>query len=366
MMRQLRAGFFCFIFSGICLTVANGETVRLEKAKVYPHAGISISLPTSFRTQVLSTDFEIVRGMGFQGQSVTECITLSAFPVDLKETPESFSEMLGENLEKDIAVRKLKTIDKSTRNIAGLEFCVRKVSYRYRGSDIAALGGVFIRKSDDAKATSQIAYVLTVEIDKKQEHLMDGLFDTVAGSVKLVDIVRPVNLDVKKGSGFISDSEGSYGLRIPDGWTGQNNQLGVFAGVVDYGLDGSYSPAVQIVSVELSGELSAEQHGEAALKKEKEQGRLVEILERGSVDVAGLKGFQFVLQRKANIPETRPANSPVPPPVVEVRRLLNAGTDKPDVTRHYAIILTVINCNPSRAIEIMDGVMAGFSLARRP
>jgi len=339
------------------LAAGAGEEVRLGRAREYPHAGVSVSLPVGFSAQSISGDFEIVRADRIRGRTATQSVTLSAFPIKKEVTAEAFSKMLLENLRRNLAMRYLKDLGQKTGKIAGAESLVRELTYKHRGDEIAAMGGVFVRTSETA---GRVAYVLTIEVGKEHHATLDALFEAVAGSVKFMDIKRPLDLEIEKGSVFLKDFKARCALRLPKGWTGRSNQLGLFAGLTDYTQGGIYSPAVQVISLEME-KATPEQLGERALEKERKQGSQVKVLEKGPVKIAGKDGFQFVLQRKQPVPESAPEDYK-PPPVIEIRRLFNIESTEEGKQKHFAILLTVHNCPPSKALEIMDKVAKGFSL----
>jgi hypothetical protein len=233
---------------------------------------------------------------------------------------------------------------------------------------------VFIRDvAGPGGRKARIAYVLTMEVGKTEAGGLDGLFNAVTGTVKLADIKRPAGLEIDPKGPFLKDFKSRVALRLPAGWTGGRNEIGLSMGQADYMLDGIYSPAVQVVSLVVPGRITAEECGKMAVDRETRAGLRIEVLEKGESVLAGVKGFQFVLRKKPPLPASAPKDAKPGPGVIEIRRMIcvpleneegEEDEDEEEQARHYALIMTVHECEPARAKKIMDIVAGGFSVLK--
>jgi hypothetical protein len=350
--------------------LAGAAEVKMEKPREFPHAGISIALPVGFAPRSLTGDYQVLQASRMRGATATQSISLSAFPAGARATAETFSNMLLDNLKRDLAIRHLKQTGKETVKIAGLDAVARCLTYTHRGEPIAARGGVFIRDAaGPGGRKARIAYVLTVEVGQAEAGSLDGLFRAAIATAKMADIKRPADLKIDPKGPFLKDFKSGVAMRLPAGWTGGRNELGLSMGQADYMLDGIYSPAVQVVSLAVSGRMTAEECGKTAVDREKRAGIGIEILEKGESVLAGIKGFQFVLRKRPPMPDSAPKDAKGGPGVIEIRRMICVPLEKEEdeeeqQANHYALIMTVHECEPARAKKIMDTVAGGFSILK--
>ena len=390
---------YAILLLAVPVAVGAAETeksaaIKMNKPVDFPHAGIRIALPAGFEFQTLSEEFQVMVATRVEGRQATQSLSLSAYPVGGENvTAKEVLQRLLTPLKQDLAVRYLKVIKETRSRIAGIDGEARRLSYTYRGIKTVAVSACFIREVelDGAKAKTPsapiasklyVAYVLTMEVALDYEKKLLRTFDEVVRGVGLIDFQRPIDITTINFKGpFLKEFRKGYAIRVPKGWVGGLNELGVFIEQADYLLGGVASPSVQVVSAIIPEIMTARDCGKKAIEYEQNHGVKIEILSEAPTKLAGKGAYQYVLRKSIEPvpagtqpattpikgrPSTRPSKTAAAAPIIEVRRGLCVPGRKKGEMRHYAIIVSCRDCDAKQAVEFMENLAAGFSLISIP
>ncbi|MBN1554394.1 MAG: hypothetical protein JXA11_06590 [Phycisphaerae bacterium] len=332
--------------------------LKMQKAVDYAHAGVIFSIPTGFSiSPQCFGEFQVMLASRVEGKQATQSISLAAYPVDENTTPREVLKKLRIPLEESLSVIRFEVVKSVETTVAGLPAQVVHLAYTFRGIKTVTLSACFIRDVFPAATTKpagatqpvgkRLAYVLTLEVAESHRQTMLKTFEAIVRTIMLTAITRPIDSEIDLEGPYLRDLRRGYALRMPVGWVGGNNDLGVFIEQSDYTLGGVPCPSVQAVSSLVEPSLTAESCGQKAIAYMKQRGASVEILSQGAVKFAKRDGWKIVLRKTvspASQPaQTQPARSqPAQTTTLEVHYLLVTPPNEElyeEKARSYALIV---------------------------
>lgn len=356
-------------------------TVKIQKSVDYPQAGIILAVPTGFSfSPLLSQEYQVMVASRIEGRRASQSVSLSAYPVAAGVTPERFLQELRKPLESNLAVRQLKVVKTTKVPVAGLVGAAAHLTYTFRGIKTVAVSACFIRDvtptgpatkpDDDTRAGGgRLAYVLTLEVAEAHRKTLLRTFDAIVRTIMITLIERPIDIEKDYDGPYLRDFPRGYALRMPKGWIGGQNALGVFMEQADYKLGGIPCPSVQVVSNLVPPSMSAEACGAKAIEWMKKNGVTVEILSKGPAKMAKRDGYQYVI-RKTQTPKTNKAKTPpLATTTIEVHRLLcvlPSEEDEEERARHYTLIVAGQDATVKQMTELADNLAQHFLVVPIP
>lgn len=347
------------------------ETIKMQPARTYPHAGISLAIPTGFTSYPqLTGQFQVMLATRVEGRQATQSISLAVYPAGAKTTPAQWLEILRRSLEKSLSVRRLSVEKNEPIVIAGQKGRAVQMTYTFRGIPTAAVSVCFPRDIASAVPAAppvHLLYVLTLEVAQEHRGTLLRTFRAVTRTILLTDLKRPIDvpLDFENGA-YLRDFARGYAVRLPVGWIGGQNEVGAFLEQADYTLGGQPCPAVQVVSRLVAPALSAEDCIRKAVASMEKQGATVEVLSKGPARLAGHDALQMVL-RQTQPPATQPSQAAPTEPdeILEVHRLLrldpNEENDE-EFARTYALIVTGQRVTVEQLVALADQLAERFQI----
>ncbi len=336
------------------------EAPPMGKTMELPSAGVEIALPEGYELQPLSDINRVfIATTGSRKNEDLKVISLAICRADSKTTLDSFMVFITDALRKDENIRDLKVANEAEVSFLDGRGLLRRLEGEYRGKKTVSLRFCFVRelKLPNVPADSppvRLFYMLSMAAGEKHADGMLPTLDAVAGSIKLVDFKRPVELPVDAKGQPVKDFNNGYAILQPDGWAGRYGEMGFEMGRMDYLLGGVVAPKAEVFTGLIPDTLDAKTFGEGAIKikAEKAKGIEIKVLSQSPAKLAGEDGYQFVV-RKSDV-KTGSSH-------IEIARLICLPAEKGKKTL-YAIILRCPDCEPERAKVIMDKIASGFSL----
>lgn len=412
----------------------------MQEPKDFCHAGIRLSWPKGYRTAPLTEEFQVCLARRKFGTRPQESLTLSVFPIGEGQTVQALTAEVLESIQADPATRDLTVVKSTTVPVCCTEGQARSLTYVHRTVETSAVllcfarsmpsggpnaavvpsanpaGGDAREERSEEPARQRLLYLLTMEATGDAREGLLREFDEVVQSAEFLPFRRPVECALPKLRTKMEHYSGGYSIRLPEGWIGQQNRMGVSLGVMDYVLGGVVCPIVQVVSGDVPAGTTAKQWARNALSMDQQQGASLEILSEGAVRLAGREAWQVVLRKKVPLPAMPHAvrqgaeddRGEIPPaadrpsaakdsskiaapaeageaadkpeasnkqteadPVqwvegIEVHRVLVEPGQDGGTSRVYAMVLACEECSADRAAAILEGISEGFVLLDRP
>lgn len=345
------------------------DMMKMQKAVEYSRAGIILAIPTGFTiSPQLLGEYQLMLASRTEGMQATQSISLSAYPADETITPEQLLERLRAPLLDSLAVRRLNVVKTDKLPVAGLIGQAVHMTYTFRGIKTVTLSACFIRDITSAvpattpaaetqPSKKRLAYVLTLEVAESHRQTLLKTFEAIVRTIMLTNLKRPIDMPIDFDGPYLRDFPQGYAIRLPVGWVGGQNDLGVFMEQTDYILGGVPCPSVQIVSNPVDPSMTAEACGQKGIEQLEKQGVKVEILSNGPARLAQRDGFQFVL-RKTEAPATNPAQtSSVGTTTLEVHRLLCVPPNEEEyeeLARNYVLIVAGQDVTVQQLTDLAD------------
>jgi len=361
-----------------CLVALSCPVQAADKAApvpvTYPHAGISLAAPAEFKGVFVSDPFDVMRAVLTHRGKAVQAVSLSAYVVGQKETPDSFADAMAKAAQGDLAVRKFQTLKKTPIPIAGLTGSARLLRYTFRGEETTAARAFFIRR---LKADAlRICYVLTVEAAAGRHKTLLQVLDRVIKTIKLTAVQHPAALPVKLAAEQVRNDKLGFSIRPPLGWYVQAGDVGLSMGRIDYLAGGTSSPAVTIAAANVAPGSTARGCADKALRPYRaaaaQPALSVQVISHSKcpAKMGGLEAWQFVIRvtRKSRA-TTRPSGAKTPPgemTQLEALRVICTPGDKNTPPRSYAVILVCSTADAKTVAGIMDSVAGGFELLPKP
>jgi hypothetical protein len=364
--------------------------LRMGKPRDYPASGLRLTLPIGFVRQPLTDPYGVVSAARNEGMHRALSVAISAYPMQKGIEPGQIVQNVLDEMDGNIAIRRLEVQPPSTVKLAGQQAVARKMSYKFRGVRTAGIVACFVRTFDadaDDVPPYPVAYLFTIEVLEKYRGSLDKLVAEVGKGASFIDFRPPASLKIDRTGPYVRDYEAGYAIRQPADWAAQFNELGIALGRMDYLLGDIVSPTVQLMSTEIPADETSRHCGQQTLDFERKQGWEIEVLSQGPTTLAGRKAWQIVLRKKHGRknppaeatpePDLDAAEPPAPTPgaddaaepaprdvaSVEVRRLMcMPAKEGAERKQHISVIVTCHDASPERAVEIMDAMADGFSL----
>ena len=390
-----RVATLIFILTAASSAASAQSAVRLDKPVKYSAAGISVALPFGFIVEPLWEDFQILSASELTVGKISRSISLVAIPVKADTSPKSILDTMLEDKKSSLAFRHLKISAQEKLTVSKCSAFRRTVTYSFRGIETAAVSLCFVRdievvqtdlNKNAPKEKLRVAYVLTVEAPQKEKLIAERVSKAVSGSMKLFEFERPFNVPIdtkSKHSIFLNEPEKGYGIKLPAGWVGRINPLGVAMMLTDYKAGGILNPALQSVCVKVPQNLTAKQALEKMIEFERKNSDVkIEVVSQRKCKIAGKPGYEMVLKKtltekvidnekkpgksasktgaKAKSDQTKKSANVIT--VIEIHRLVSVPEKSSDKKRQYAFILTCQDVAPKKASKILDKLLENLLL----
>lgn len=314
-----------FLSIGSIATAAENEMAPVVN---YPHAGVSMALPSGFKIHVVPDSSVVVRAGLVIGGEPAQAVTVSAFCIVPKTTASGFADHAEKDLKSKLSIRKFQALKSVSIKVAGITGVARLLKYSYDGSMTTAARVFFVRelKGDGLR----ICYVLTVEVNAKQEKRLLPTLDKVIKSVKLTTVQSPASIPARLSERKLSDYRGGFSIRVPDGWYGGAVRGGVSLGQKNYLIGGANSPQIAILSTPAKPDVSSKVFARRAVSKylaattRPDSG--VELLSEGPAKIGDQDAYQYILKLTYKVrPASRPAGTTVTSKPVDTGKSTKVG-----------------------------------------
>ncbi len=371
--------------------MAMGESVD------FPHAGIALAMPAGYQSQTVGEPFDIARAIFSDAGQPVQAVTVAAFPLD---DPNISAEELADEMvtaqEQNLAIRNLEVLSQAAMTVADVPGAARFIAYDFRGEQTVAASVVCCR--DLVSRGARLEYVITVEAtaDRKAEVL--PVLGEVVKSVRLITLVRPIDIPLKPSSQMLESPDGLYALCVPHGWFAQIGEGGISLAQTDYALGGEPTVSACVLLAEVPEGESSERHGQqciqAATRAAAEQGMETEIIAHGPAPLGAAQAQQLVIEQRlplaASAPATAGATSEPTSAAVELpsgqppatgaaapqagaveqaepnnavivqRSVVLPAPQAPQPAHRLSLVLVCLDARPAAAIAIMDKLAEGM------
>jgi len=338
--------------------------VVLQDVEEYPNAGIAIAVPEAFEHKLVSAPFDVLSAGIEEGDRPSQAVTLSAFPITDRGTAEEFAEAKMAELNRNLAIRDLKTHKKTPIPVAGAKGAARLVSYSFRGTQSVAAQVYFLR---DVKGShTRICYLLTVVTTAQKQSKLLGVLGAVIKSIRFIEVKAPEIPAEAQLEKPVKDNELGFSIRSPKGWYIDHSGAGVETGLIDYRLGGIPMPSVKIVAVPASADAATSEAcskkflamAQSVAARDKQETRTLSDVK---AKLGNLPGQQFVLRLIEKPNPTPSLGGRESGDVVLVHRtacLSRAGTDPVA----YVVVITAKAAECAAAEKLMDTMAATFKV----
>jgi len=345
--------------------------VVLQDQVEYPNAGIAIAVPRTFEYKLASAPFDVMSASTEEAGRPSQAVTLSAFPITDKGTAEEFAEAKMAELNRDLAIRNLKTHKKTPMSVAGAKGAARLVSYSFRGTQSVAAQVYFLREIKGSP--TRICYLLTVVAAAQKQSKLLGVLGAVIKSIRFIPVKQPEIPAEIKLEEPLRDSKLGFSVRWPKGWYIDRSGAGVETGLIDYRQGGIPMPSVKVVAVPASADAAT---SEACSKKFLAIARSVaarnkqetSTLSDAPAKLGDLPAHQFILKIIEKPNPTPSLGGLDPGDVVLVHRA--ACVVRPGAEPiAYMIVITARAAERAPAEKLMDAMAETFKVlapATRP
>jgi len=330
---------------------------KMQSPVEFPWAGISLALPEGFSLQPLS---QINRAMVATGGTADapQRISLSLYPIGKDIELPALMDSVTQHLDAQLGVTdSVVEADAEVPFLAG-KAAVRAFGCTYGSKRVVGVRLCFIRDVPQPSGGSMpMAYVLGMGVMEDQADQLLPALASVARSIKLTDFRRPIDLPISKQGRVVSDPQLGFTIRQPADWVGSFSERGFTMGQFDCLRGGDVSPRVELIVATVPADFTAESFGKHAIEAKAAEGFKMEVLSHGPADLAGRKGYQFVVHKQTVNAEAseQPAES------IEIGRLiLTPGQDGQQ--RMYAIVVQCQDVTWQQADAVMAAVAPDFSL----
>ena len=341
------------------------KPVVLGVAWEYPHAGIALAAPVGFQPRSLSAPYDVMHAVAVEDGRPVQAVTLSAFPAAEKVTADEFAELKMAELSRNLAIRNLKPLKKTTMPIAGTTGSARLMSYTFRGAKALAAQVYVLREVQGAKL--RICYLLTVVCSATRQARLLPTLGAVVRSVRLLSVRHPVLSDEVKLGEPVEDYSLGYSLRRPVGWYAAKSPAGLEMGQVDYLLGGVPLPSAQLLCGRVPGdtatsEVCAKTYISEAKREALHRKQTCTVVSEGPATLGGLNAYQFVIlqgpDRAGVAPRSKKDAQNEAVVMVQRTACLPAGpAGKPRV---FALVLTGRGKDIKPAEALMKTLAASF------
>jgi hypothetical protein len=248
----------------------------------------------------------------------------------------------------------------------------RFIAYNFRGEQTVAASVVFCRTLPPPQGRLQ--YVITVEAiaDRKAEVL--PVLGEVVKSVRLLTVVRPIDIPLKTSGRVVEGPGGTYALPVPHGWFAQTSEAGVSMAQTDYTLGGepALSACVLIADDPLGETLQqhAQQCVTAAKRNAAEEGMETEVLSDGPAKLGNAEAHQLVFEerppRAASAPATAATSQPTSTEAGQAGPTSAAAPAEPAASTAPAEGAETLAAEPKNVVIVQRSVLLSAAQAGAP
>ena len=401
-----------FVSSALCQDTAAKKAPASAKSKIrfgkpieYKSAGISVALPFSYGYQQLFEDFQVMLASDVSLGKISRSVSLIALPVTKKTDSKSIIKMLIDDKKDNILFRYFKSQTGDDKlKVAGLSASSVFMSYTHRGVKTVAYSVCFTRDIKLAKShvhedskTVRIAYILSIEAAELDRKYVKQFMPALCNQIKLTEIQRPTKLKIDTEPDhcqYVNVPTKGYGIKVPNNWISDINDLGISLWMTDYKAGGISNPSMQILTFSVPAGLTAKTLGKKSIEYERKNSKAkIEILSESKTKVARKEAYQYVikksidpklLKQKSDKPgdkkseenaDAKKVSEPKAEPdsdkkvasekaitLIEVQRLVCVKSKSNKKQRYFALILTCQDVTPKQAVELMDKLCKKFTI----
>ena len=355
-------------------SVAIGAEDEMQPAVNYPHAGVSIAVPTGFTTHIVPDSAVVMRGGLMVGRQPVQAVTLSAFCVGPKTTASEFADYSAKVLKSKLSVRKFQALKSVSIKVAGITGVARLLKYTYDGVPTTAARVFFVRQIKGEGV--YLCYALIVEVSAKHERKLLPTLDKIIKSIKLTALQSPASIPTRLSQRRLSDYRGGFSVRLPEGWYGESVKGGVSLGQKNYLINGVDSPQVAILSSTVKPDMSSQAFAKMAvsgsLSAATQPSSGVELLSHGPAKVGDQDAYQYVLKITYEVaPATQPVAAttsakPVKVGKIEAVRVVCRRDSSGKSVRAYLFALSCLESDTKLVTPWFDALSKGFEYLPLP
>ena len=392
------------------------QKVRFSKPIDYSAAGLSVALPRGYSYQQLFEEYQVLLASDISLGKISRSISIMALPVTMKTDSKSIIKILVDDKKNNILFRYFKTENLNDNlKISGQNVSAIMMSYTHRGIKTVAASVCVTRDIKLAKEhvqdkckTVRVAYILVFEAAETDKNYLKKMLPEICKNIKFTKFIRPANLKISTEPDhcqYINLPTKGYGIKVPNHWIGDTNEIGIAIWTTDYKAGGIANPGMQILNFLVPVGVDAKSLGQKSIEYEQKKTKAkIEILSQKEVKISGKLGYQYVLKKtidpaaiekenanqksktadaktrkksddknstQAKDKKNTPAKSleksgknckPIKPiSVIEVQRLVCVKSKKnPKKQRYFALILTCHDITEKQAVKIMDKLCKRF------
>ena len=354
---------------------------KMDPPGDYPHAGVGLTLPPQFQPQTLRDPLDVVRAVGpadANGDIAPIALTLSAFPVDAKVTPEAFADAMLAELKRRGEIRKLKILNKAPIKVAGLDGTAYRLSYAFRGVKTVSVWLHFVQASKAPLA--RICYFLSLDAPAERRAQLQPIFTALVAGVRLIPLQRPSDKTMGALGAELTYESYGFSFRPPHSWyvghTAQRH-TGVMAvdgrllltktvlhlGQTDYLSGGRRGVRSSLVLGSVPRGIDVQTYARQSLRALVSPSEQASPTAEAPAKLAGVTGHQYVCRpRPLRSPDPRtPADdAPGQSAFLVIRSIVVPSQTGP--ARGFSLLLRCRAADANAAAAMMDRLASGFRL----
>jgi hypothetical protein len=382
-------------------TTQPGQTaVTAGTSMDFPHVGIALTTPAGYQGQTVTQPFDVMRSVLRENGQPVQAVTLTVLPLgDPNATVDELADAMVAALRQNLAVRNLGVLSQAPMKVADSPGAARFLSYTFRGEETVAASVVFCRPlGEPAEAGSperpgRLQVVITVEAAAARKAEVLPALGEVVRSVRLLTVVRPIDIAFKESGRFVEAPDGSYSIHLPHGWFAPISNVGVAVAQTDYTLDGQPGLGAQALVSPWPAGMTLQQHADhciqIATQAASQQGMEGQVISQGPSRLGTVEGYQLVFEQRLPLATSAPASAPATAAVaataptsilptgqgsteqanvVIVQRTVmlptaaaNSDTSPPR-PQGLSLVLICVNARPAAAEAVMEKLAGGMTI----
>jgi len=365
----------------------------------FPHVGIALTTPAGYQGQTVTQPFDVMRSVLRENGQPVQAITLTVLPLaDPNASVDALADAMVAALKRNLVIRNLGVLSQAPMKVADLPGAARLISYTFRGEETVAASVVFCRPlGEPAEAGAperpgRLQVVITVEAAAARKAEVLPVLGEVVRSVRLLTVVRPIDIAFKESGRFVEAPDGAYSIRLPHGWFAPPSRIGVTIVQTDYTLAGQPGLGAEVLVSPWPAGMTLQQHADhciqVAVQAASQQGMEGKVISQGPSRLGEAEGYQLIFEQRlspaASAPASSPASSPATAPsgaaptaespnVVIVQRTVMIppaanpgapGQASASATgpRGLSLVLICVNARPAAAEAVMEKLAADMTL----
>ena len=351
----------------LCCAAAVGEEGGDKgKAIELPHAGISLTLPAGYVSQLPGDPYVLEAGPDKAGARARN-ITLTLVVGGEKATVDSECDEMISDISRNPIFTRLQILKRVEAKVAGQPGKITLLTYTHRGDPCIAAVAIFMRDLPE-KATT-ICYVLSAETLIEDQNSLLPALEAVIKSVRITDVQHPSALPAGELGQEVADPRAGYAIRPPHGWSVVQDPGGLVLVQRDYLLKGEWAFMGTVQVAEATPGATGKSYIEQSIAASLEQSRPMKVVESAPAKLGRFEGHQVVLHpdlstSSSSGPASRPASQPAPPApnILVVHRAAHVPGKGRQPDRIFSLKLICRGAEAEKAVEIMDKLASGFSV----